>query len=176
MARFTLEFKLAVVEHFLSEQDGQKATAKKFGTDHSAVRKWVMAYQQHGIAGLETKQWKSHTAEFKESVILHMRQHNLSARTTAAHFNITMPPIHQWERLYDEGGLHALKPCARGRPRMTKPTQIPLSIEIKRPASDLNQNELLAELEYLRAENACLKKLQALIQEKDKLTAKKKQR
>lgn len=176
MTRFTLEFKLGVVEHFLSGQDGQKATARKFGTDHSAVRKWVAAYQLHGIAGLEPKRYKIHSAEFKESVILHMRQHNLSARTTAAHFNIAIPPIRQWETLYDKGGLHALEPRISGGLRMDISVKTPLNSSNQRPATDLSPDELLAELEYLRAENACLKKLQALIQEKEKLAAKKKQR
>lgn len=176
MARFTLEFKLAVVEHILSGQGGQKATANKFGTDHSAVRKWVAAYRLHGVPGLEPKQWKTHSAEFKESVILHMRQNNLSARATAAHFNILIPPIRQWERLYDEGGLLALKTRARGKSRMPESTKLPLPSFPERPSTDLSQNELLAEIEYLRAENACLKKLQALIQEKKKSAAKKKQR
>ncbi|WP_171250578.1 helix-turn-helix domain-containing protein, partial [Acinetobacter soli] len=44
MGRYTLEFKLSVVEYFLSGQGGQKATAKRFGTNHSAVRVWVAAY------------------------------------------------------------------------------------------------------------------------------------
>ena len=173
MARFTLEFKLAVVEHFLSGQDGQKATAKKFGTDHSAVRRWVAAYQQHGITGLESKKWVSHTAEFKESVILHMRQHHLSARSTAAYFNISFPLIRQWERLYDEGGLEALTSRRRGRPPMPKITKRKIAQQLK-PSTELSHEELQAELEYLRAENACLKKLQALIQEKEKRAAKKK--
>jgi len=175
MGRHTLKFKLSVVEYFLSGQGGQKATAKKFEIDHSTVRKWVAAYQQHGIAGVESKQWKSHSAEFKESVILHMRQHNLSARTTGAYFNIPIPPIRQWEKLYDEGGLQALTPRKRGRPFGMKSTIIKPS-STQKESSTLSPEEMQRELEYLRAENACLKKLHALIQEKEKLAVKKKQR
>ncbi len=40
MSKYSLSFKLEVVQHYLSGPEGQKATAKRFGIDHSAVRKW----------------------------------------------------------------------------------------------------------------------------------------
>jgi len=42
----------------------------------------------------------------------------------------------------------------------------PPKLDLKVPDANRSQKELLAELEYLRAENAYLKKLDALIQEK----------
>lgn len=43
MSKYSLSFKLEVVQHYLSGMEGQKATAKRFGIDHSAVRKWTAA-------------------------------------------------------------------------------------------------------------------------------------
>ncbi len=43
MSKYSLNFKLEVVQHYLSGLEGQKATAKRFGIDHSAVRKWTAA-------------------------------------------------------------------------------------------------------------------------------------
>lgn len=164
MERYTLKFKLAVVEYFLSGQGGQKATAKKFGTNHSAVRIWVAAYKKYGVSGLESPQVNL-TPEFKESVILYMREHGLSMRETAAHFNIhTVSSISLWERCYDEGGLQALAPRKRGRPFAMKPT-ITKPLPAKKSSSALSPEEMQRELDYLRAENACLKKLYALIQQ-----------
>lgn len=39
MSKYSLSFKLEVVQHYLSRLEGQEATAKRFGVDHSAVRK-----------------------------------------------------------------------------------------------------------------------------------------
>ncbi|MGQ8774247.1 helix-turn-helix domain-containing protein [Serratia sp. NA_112.1] len=44
MSKYSLSFKLKVVQHYLSSREGQKATAKRFGIDHSAVRKWSAAW------------------------------------------------------------------------------------------------------------------------------------
>jgi transposase len=164
MRRYTLKFKLAVVEYFLSGRGGHKATAKKFGTNHSAVRIWVAAFKKHGVSGLEPPK-RNFTAEFKESVILYMRENGLSMRETATHFNIlSVSSIGLWERCYDAGGLQALAPRKRGRSFAMKPT-ITKPLPSKTNSSTLSPEEMQRELDYLRAENACLKKLHALIQQ-----------
>ena len=176
MAKYTLEFKLAVVEYFLSGQGGQKATAKQFGIDHGAVRKWVAVFQQHSQVGLQSRQTKmQYSAVFKETVILYIQQHHVSARTAAAHFNIpAFGMINQWQRLYDESGLVALEPKPRGRRRIQAMIHKPSKPLTQHSLEILTKEELIRQLEYLQAENACLKKLQALIQNKETLAAKKK--
>lgn len=84
MSKYSLSFKLEVVPHYLS---GQEATAKRFGIDHSAVRKWSAAWKLHGEAGLTTRHF-TYSPAFKESVILHMREHPLSVREVCAKFTI----------------------------------------------------------------------------------------
>jgi transposase len=62
-----------------------------------------------------------------------------------------------WERRYETGGIDALTPRRRGRPRsMPEP---PISQEPQASQSDeaKSREELLAELNYLRKENAYLK-------------------
>ena len=44
MSKYSVSFKLEVVQHYLSGPEGYKATAKRFGIDHSAVRKWSAAF------------------------------------------------------------------------------------------------------------------------------------
>lgn len=83
MSKYSLHFKLKVVQHYLSGQEGQKARAKRFGIDHSAVRKWSAAWTLHGEAGLTTRHF-TYSPAFKESVILHMREHRLSVREACA--------------------------------------------------------------------------------------------
>ena len=88
---------------------------------------------------------------------------------TSAQFNLSSSGIlSKWQADYNANGLDGLKPRRKGR-AMKKP---PIDISTK-PAEQMSEKELREELEYLRAENAVLKKLQALAQQKHALAKKK---
>lgn len=87
-----------------------------------------------------------------------------SMRQTAAHFNIpSMKSVSDWERIYYEEGKEALFEERRGRTS---------KMGTKRPRKNkktIQENEdLLAEVQRLRMENEYLKKLNALVQEREK--------
>jgi transposase len=87
-----------------------------------------------------------------------------SLRHTAAHFNIpSRNSIQKWERIYYEEGKEALYEERRGRAS---------KMSTKRPRKQknnvANNEELLTEVQRLRMENEYLKKLNALIQEREK--------
>ena len=99
-----------------------------------------------------------------------MHQNSLSIRSTAALFGIQSPPtVSKWERIYYEEGKEALYEERRGRTR---------KMSTKKPRKykkDIKENEdLIAEVQRLRMENEYLKKLNALIQEREKSEQKKK--
>ncbi len=99
MNKYSLSFKLEVVQYCLSGLEGQKATVKRFGIAHIAVRKWTAAWKLHDEAGLTTRHF-TYSPAFKEPVILHMRGHPLSVRKVCAKFTIpAFPTVYQWERL-----------------------------------------------------------------------------
>ena len=94
-----------------------------------------------------------------------MEQHKLSINQAASHFNIPAPStIGQWQRLYNEGGITALEPKPKGRPPMSKRSEIQ-ALQAK-PSDQLTHEELLLKSHYLEVENAYLKKLEALAQQK----------
>jgi transposase len=160
MRKHTLEFKLKVIEYYMAGTNGIKVTAKRFGIEGGVVRQWVATYKHHGVEGLSAR-FISYTAEFKESVILHRRQNQLSARETAALLNIpTYTLITRWEHLYNEGGIEALK-SKRGRPKKIMPK--PVKPPIPKSFDEMTLEELHTELQHLRMENAYLKKLKALV-------------
>ena len=68
----------------------------------------------------------------------------------------------QWQKLYAREGTNRLKPQKKGRPCVTNHSSTP------KPSSEMTEEELREELDYLRAENAVLKKLEALAQSKKK--------
>ena len=142
--------------------------AKK--TLYGHIRKWSRVYELYGESGLEhrSRHW---TYEDKINAVqrvldgesYHEVAHSLGMS------NITQITI--WHRKYLELGWDGLKLDGRGRKRKmgNKPT---------RPSKSKSQEEEIVELrkrlEYLEAENAYLKKLAALVQQRKAQEQKKK--
>lgn len=165
MYRYTEQFRLSVINEYLRGQVGATTLAKRHGIDSGTVSRWVAAYRLHGEASLK-RRYKTYSAEFKLSVLQRMRRQGLSHREVAALFDIrNIGAIGVWERQYDAGGLEALTPRPKGR----RPSKMPQRTPKTKPSRSSDdrtrtREELLEELNYLRMENAYLKKLDALVQ------------
>jgi transposase len=91
-----------------------------------------------------------------------MHANHLSIRETAAKFGIpSYSTVGTWERIFYEEGREALFRDARGRKKMSNKIK-----EQKSQLDDKVEKDLIAENQRLRMENAYLKKLQALVQER----------
>lgn len=100
---------------------------------------------------------KRYTGEFKQKVIETMHKEKLSFRETARQFEISdHTRVLLWERIYLEEGPEGLYIERRGRKNTCRPRKLPKEVE----------EDLLAEVQRLRAENAYLKKLNALVAER----------
>lgn len=169
MKKYSEQEKLAAVQAYCSGQLGWKATAKAHDVEASSLRKWVAAYQVHGVDGVREKRRQLYGREFKLKVLQRVRDEDLSYRQAAAlfdirHFNI----IGAWERAYERDGMPGPPPQWVGqRKSMTngegKNSAAPPCEDDKR-----TREELLEELNSLRLENAYLKKLEALVQSQAK--------
>lgn len=172
--KYPENFKLATVERYLQGTDGYERFAKGCGLEKATLRRWVLWYQKHGAAGLAYKTGQ-YDADFRMSVLRHMWENALSYTQVAAVFNVrSVSSIAAWERRYRDGGMLAL-----GRLRKTPCTtmQAPTSKPDPSPDDDKRSREdLLKELEYLRMENAYLKKVEALVQAKKNSNAQKKRK
>lgn len=107
---------------------------------------------------------KRYTGQFKQMVVETMMREKLSYCEAARQFEI---PDHKrvasWERIYLMEGAQGLYIERRGRGGKDRPQQLPKQVE----------KDLLAEVQRLRAENAYLKKLQALVLERERHQRKK---
>lgn len=165
MKRHTEQFKLSVVEHYLGSLEGYQAVAEHHGIGKVLVRRWVAFYRSHGLDGLR-KKYSHYSAEFKLSALQYMWDNKLSYSATAAIFDIRGQCfLGIWERSFREGGIDALKPHPRGRPKIMPD---PKAIQPELPTPDATDEtrsraDLVTELNYLRMENAYLKKLKALV-------------
>jgi transposase len=163
MTKYIEAFKLSVVDRYLQGTLGYRGVGHAFGIDSKMVRRWVAAYQIHGPTALK-KKFTHYSAEFKLSVLHDKWANHLSNSDVSAKYDIRHAgAVGQWERCYHHDGIDALHPRRRERRKKMPLSQAPLAQE---PASDTTrpQADLLAELAYLRMENAYLKKRQALVQ------------
>lgn len=175
MGKYTAEFKLSVVQKYLEGSMGYRLLAEQFDIrNHSLIERWVGFYRLHGEEGLRAKR-ASYSAQFKLSVLKHMWDNSLSKGRTAAIFNIRRhATVGDWERTYYAGGVDALEPCRRGSPVMQP---VPDKPEGAKTEDSRTREELVAEVAYLRAEVAYLKKLDALVRsQKQPATPRKKRK
>ena len=96
---------------------------------------------------------KRYTPEFKIKVVETMHREKLSYRETARQFDISNSRVTAWERIYLEEGADGLYAERRGRKSTGRPPKI-------------KKEDLIAEVQRLRAENVYLKKLNALVAER----------
>ena len=108
---------------------------------------------------------KRYTPEFKKLVIKTMLEEKLSYSETARRFDISdHHRIQDWERIYLTEGAEGFAVERRGRRHKGSPNkQLPKQVE----------EDLLAEVQRLRAENEYLKNLQALVLEEERRQRKK---
>ena len=107
---------------------------------------------------------KRYTPEFKQMVVETMMREKLNYREMAQQFEI--PDHHsvaKWERIYLMEGPEGFTIERRGRGSKGRPAKFPKQVE----------EDLLKEVQRLRAENAYLKKLQALVLEEERHKSKK---
>ena len=99
-----------------------------------------------------------YNGEFKQKVVETMMREKLSYREAAREYGIVdHKTVAKWERIYLEEGPEGLYIERRGRGSKGRPPK-GLRPEV--------EEDLLAEVQRLRAENAYLKKLNALVAER----------
>jgi len=106
---------------------------------------------------------KKYTGEFKQRVVEDVIENKLSQREAATKYGITnKTQVAMWERIYLTEGAEGLYIDRRGRSKASgglrngRPPKFPKQVE----------EDLLAEVQRLRAENDYLKKLNALVSER----------
>ena len=106
---------------------------------------------------------KRYTPIFKQMVVEAVRDHHMSYAEAEQHYDVAHGRIQQWERIYLMEGPEGLAIERRGRNSKGRPRQFSKEVE----------EDLLKEIQRLRAENAYLKKLQALVLEDERRQSKK---
>lgn len=159
MSKYSVEYKKKVLAYL--DKNGIIATKSKFGHNHSVIYRWK---QKGETMGFMRKENKMYSREEKLNILNYYWKFGRSE--TEREFDISNSTFYKWERLFKEYGPKGLDWNGRGR----KPKNLG-------EKKDLNNDpDLLAETQRLRMENLYLKKLDALVQKREELERKKKQK
>ena len=109
---------------------------------------------------------KKYSPEFKIRVIMDMRENHLGPRAAERKYKVVHSVILKWERIYLEEGAEGLMKERRGKSCGSKKGRPP-KLDKK------TEEDLIAENQRLRMENAYLKKLSALVLAEEQRNGKK---
>ena len=155
MTKYSKEQWIAAIQA-VEAGESIRRVAREHQIDVHGLEIRVSLNREHGEKGIKS-QAHNWTAEQKYNILRYMHENHLSCRETGILFGISgSSTIWQWEQRYLEKGIMVLENKKKGRKRSkTKPT------------TPKTREELLEENLYLRAENEYLKKLNALVAERE---------
>ena len=156
--KYSKEEKLQIVLEVL-RGCGLKPLCRKLHLDRHEVRYWVNLYRLYGEDGLQESS-KSFSDEEKEKIVLEYLQENVTLLELSLRHGCHRKRILAWVKKYRAGGFVNTFKSTPQTP-MARPKKKEPKTELER----LQEENLL-----LRAENALLKKVKALV-EQDRLRA-----
>ena len=163
--KYSIKQKVAAVRSILRGRSSIRGAARELGCEKGVVRSWLARYKQDGIKGIQFRNGR-YEPSFKLLVVRSYLEKGLSLNQAATYFKIpNIGVISRWVTLYKHGGAEGLLPRTKGRKKraMSKKPTKKASQSSDEAASKLTK--LQKEVEYLRAENAFLKKFEALVQQ-----------
>lgn len=162
MSKYSEQDKLRAINYYLAGHSFRE-TERALGINWSSIKEWVRMYRKNGVEGI-TKKNRNYTGDFKMHVVEYMHTHQISSLEAASLFLIpSHRVVDKWERVYYEEGVQGLYRENRGKGSGMKSNDSKKKILDKQTEKDL-----IAEVQKLRMENEYLKKLNALIREREK--------
>ena len=135
---------------------------KKFGIGNGRLQSLWLLYQEYGVSALCRKKNIRASGELKQQIVLDIEKNHLTLVQASLKYGVSTGRLEVWNKIYREQDIDALlvskkrgRPPGMGRPR-------------KKTFEEMTELERLREeVEYLRTENALLKKVKALVEERE---------
>ena len=147
--------------HLLEDGLSFKAIERKYGIDSKHLKVLWHRYREYGMEGLEMTFYFHYTSEIRKRIVLDIEKNHLTLHAASIKYGPHPDTIKVWLRIYrseDLSGLERIKergstPCM-GRPKKNS-----------KPLTELER--LRKEVQELKTENALLKKVRALVEERN---------
>ena len=133
----------------------------KYGIGHLRLEKLWMLYQEYGASVLQRQKYTRSDVAFKHKVVLDIENNGISLVQASIKYGVSVPRLSIWLKIYRYGGIEALSaikqpgwPKTMGRPKKEQ-----------KPETELER--LRRENQELKTENVLLKKVKALVEERE---------
>ena len=150
--------------HMLEDGYSIKYIHKNYGIDKGLLGNLWARYQSEGPSGLHKKQYVKADYTYKLQVVRDIEENHLTLVEASLKYNVSTNRIYVWQRIAKTQGYDAL---AITRPR-GRPPKNDMGRPRKKKPEEMTELELLQlSVNELEAENALLKKVKALVEERE---------
>ena len=154
----------ALIKYMRMLEEGYSihSISDKFGIGNKRLQYLWILYQTYGSSVLHRKHYAQINIKLKQQIIRDIEKNHLTLVQASLKYGVSAARLSVWLRVFREQGIDALlitkkrgRPPGMGRPR-------------KKTFEEMTELERLREeVEYLRTENALLKKVKALVEQRE---------
>jgi transposase len=167
MSKYSRALKCSIAKQYLLGESSSEELSQLYSIPSRQIRYWAQVYDIHGTESFLPNGFAKN-AQAKLQALKYIWTNGWSVGHTSATLNFSSPgTLSVWLKQYEQYGIQGLE-RSRGRSTMSKQPFIQ-----RKSDDEKTLEELKEELAYLRAENAVLKKLEELEQQKHRRTKKK---
>lgn len=147
--------------HMLEDGYSINYIRTKYGINSEQLSKIWLLYQREGSKVLHRQEYIHSDAAFRHKVVLDIENNGISLVQASIKYGVSVSRLSVWLRTYRQGGIEALSITKkRGRPPgMGRPKKV------QKPETELER--LRRENQELKTEVALLKKVKALVEERE---------
>lgn len=139
-----------------------KVLSKESGLHESLIKEWVRKYERYGRKGLQPRPRLQVSGKFREEIVQLFLEKGIPLSQIVVDYRLNRSTVEKWIRKARNQGYVALHENHRCGHSIEKPMGRPRK---KEPQTELEKLQM--ENLYLRAENALLKKVKALVEAKE---------
>jgi transposase len=159
----SLEEKLAIIKQ-VEQGQSVRSVSDRLHLGRHIVYEWVAAYKDSGIQGLVPKRKRENRRSYEEKCIIvrEYQESELTLYQLSVKHNVSSSQLGNWVRLAEKNGFEALAPKKRGpKIGMVRMKRLP------KEECEKENERLRKENERLRLEILLLKKVRALVEERE---------
>ena len=160
----SLEEKLAAIR-LVEQGQSARSVSDKLHLGHHILYEWLSAYRDQGLEGLKPKGKRERRLSYEEKckIVREYQESELTLYQLSVKHNVSSSQLGNWVRLAERNGFEALLPKKSGHPKagMVRTKRLP------KEEYEKENERLRKENERLRLENLLLKKVRALVEERE---------
>ena len=160
---FSLEEKLAVIK-LVEQGKSARSVSRELHLNRNNLYEWLAAYNDMGIRGLQPKRKKKSRVPYEEKckIIHEYQESELTLYQLSGKYGVSSTILGNWVRLVEDNGFEALMPK-----KSVPKTGMKRMKRLPKEECEKENERLRKENERLRLENLLLKKVKALVEERE---------